>query len=210
MTDNTEERNLTETSLAYAAGLIDADGSIYISKCIRKDGYTSYDPTLMVRSTHLPTIKWLISKFGGTYDKTVWKDKNHKDYYRWKFSSDVHAARFLDKILPYIWIKKNQAFLLKDYYSLNGNQNKQKREELYTKVSELNQNSSLTTNMSRLPLESKARQAYFAGMFDGEGSSYIIRVKQSSQSRGKGFYYRACVCLGNTCENIIQELKTSY
>src|SRR5208282_4298059 len=118
MSDNTEETNLKETNYAYAAGLIDADGSIYISKSIRKDGYTSYDPTLMVRSTYLPTIQWLISKFGGTYDKTTWKDKNHKDYYRWKFSSDVHAIRFLDKIMPYLWIKKNQAIILKEYFEM--------------------------------------------------------------------------------------------
>jgi len=210
MIENTEENNLKETRFAYAAGLIDADGSLYISKCIRKDGYTSYDPTLMIRSTHLPTMKWFVSVFGGTYDKTVWKDKNYKDYYRWKYSSDIHAARFLDKIIPYLWIKQKQASLLKQYFEMRYVNDKQQREAIYQQMGELNQNYSLTTNTPSLPLKDNLRNAYFAGMFDGEGSSYIIRGKQGKQSRGKGFYYRACVCLGNTFLPVIQELKKTY
>jgi hypothetical protein len=198
---------LKETRLAYVAGLIDADGSLYISKAIRKDGYVSYDPIVMVRSTHLPTVKWLVNMFGGTYDTGVWDNPNWKTYYRWKFSGDKHAARFLDKILPYLWLKKAQAKVLKTYYELGGMNLPAVRESLYQSTTKLNQNESVTTNTSRLPFLGNILAAYLAGMFDGEGSSYIIKVKQG---RGDGYYYRACISLGSTCKSLAEELQRVY
>src|SRR5271163_1907613 len=126
---------MKETRYAYAAGLIDADGSLYISKSTLENGYVSYDPTLMLRSTHLPTIKWFVSKFGGTYSKSTWENGEHKDYYRWKFSSDKHASRFLDKITPYLWLKKDQAVVLKNYFDLEGANAPEEREKLRLKIS---------------------------------------------------------------------------
>lgn len=201
---------MKETRLAYVAGLIDADGSLYISKSTNDLGYVSYDPTVMIRTTHFETVKWLVSTFGGTFNKTDWVVPIWKRYYRWKFTSDKHASRFLDKILSYLWLKKEQAFILKEYFEMNGVQNKEKREALYQRVSKLNQNLSVTTNTSNLSLKRNLHQAYLAGMFDGEGSSYIIRVKQSKASGGNGFYYRACVSLGCTFEPVIVDLFNTY
>jgi hypothetical protein len=199
---------LKEKSFAYVAGLIDADGSLYISRSTRKDGYESFDPTIMVRSTHFPTIQWLIKTFGGSYSRSEWEKDQWKTYYRWKFTSDKNASPFLDKIEPYFWLKKKQASVLKRYFALGGAINPALREQLADEVSYLNQSESLTTNTSSLPL--KAFNAYIAGMFDGEGSSYIIRVKQSKWSRGKGFYYRACVSLGSTSKPLAILLKKRF
>ena len=198
---------MKDTRFAYVAGLIDADGSLYISKSVDKYGYAHYDPIVMIRSTHLPTVKWLIKIFGGTYDRSVWKKGCWKDYYRWKFSSDKHASRFLDKILPYLWLKRKSALVLREYYRLSGIQCKVRRDILYHRAVEANHSLSVTPNTSSLSLKRNLRQAYLAGMFDGEGSSYILRVKQR---RCTGFYYRACVSLGSTCREIVQELQKVY
>lgn len=196
---------MKEKNFAYVAGLIDADGSLYISKSIRKDGYVSFDPIIMVRTTHLPTAKWLLKTFGGKYDKRTWDNNQWKPYYRWKFTSDKNASLFLEKILPYLWLKKEQAHVLREYYSLAGKQNTRLRNELTDRIQNLNQNESVTTNTSSL-----LSNAYIAGMFDGEGSSYIIKVKQSKQSRCKGFYYRATVSLGSTSKQLAERLKLLF
>jgi hypothetical protein len=205
MTDNTEERHLKEKSFAYVAGLIDADGSLYISRSTSNEGYCSFDPIIMIRSTHLPTIKYLVKTFGGSYDESKWENDQWKKYYRWKFTSDKNASLFLEKILPYLWLKKEQGLLLKQYYELEGSCNKSLRHEIANKVSSLNQSESVTTNTSNL-----LSNAYIAGMFDGEGSSYIIKVKQSKQSRSKGVYYRACISLGSTSKALAEELKRKF
>ena len=204
ISDNTEERHLKEKKYAYVAGLIDADGSLYISRSTNKIGYTSFDPTIMIRTTHLPTAKRLVKTFGGKYDESKWENDQWKTYYRWKFTSDKEAFFFLDKISKYLWLKKEQAFVLKEYYALNGSQNVDLRHKLTDKIQSLNQNESVTTNTSSLS------NAYIAGMFDGEGSSYIIRVKQSKQSRGKGFYYRATISLGSTSKSLAETLKEKF
>lgn len=200
---------MKETKLAYIAGLIDADGGFSISKSI-SSGYVQYDPLIRITSTHLPTIKWVIKTFGGSYKKYVWDNPEHKNYYSWKFTSDLQASRFLYSILPYLWIKRDQAILMMDYYEFGGTQAKEQREYLYLAMRALNSYEPITTNTSRLPLKGKIRAAYFAGVFDGEGSSYIIRVRQSKWSRGGGFYYRAEISLGMSENRLIHELKRSY
>lgn len=198
---------MKETRYAYVAGLIDADGCFGISRCVVKGGYISYDPTIRVRSTHLPTIKWLVNTFGGTFSHGKWENDDWKDYYLWKFSSDVHASRFLDKILPYLWLKQAQGLVLREYFAMNGAMSPSKRETLYTEMIELNQSESLTTNTSRLSLTGKLRHAYFSGVIDGEGSFYVIKGNQSS---GKGVWYRAAISLGNTCKPLVVSLKEEY
>ncbi len=196
---------MRKKDFAYVAGLIDADGSLYISKSTNENGYTQFDPIIMVRTTHLKTAKWLVDRFGGMYDRTDWKYDKWKPYYRWKFTSDKKAAIFLDKIIPHLWLKKEQAIVLKQYFSLNGTVVPRVRMMLADRCSSLNKGESVTTNTSGL-----SSNAYIAGMFDGEGSSYIIRVKQSAQSRGKGFYYRACVSLGSTSKSLAVQLKKLF
>lgn len=198
---------MKETRMAYVAGLIDADGSLYISRSADAKGYVHYDPIVMVRTTHRKTAKWLVQNFGGTFDKTSWENDTWKDYYRWKFSSDVHASRFLEKVAPYLWLKRAQAGVLSMYYALAGAIDPKRRDSLYKKIGTLNQNVSVTTNTSRFALKGKAAHAYVAGLFDGEGSSYVIRVRQVS---GSGVYYRASLCLGMSVKKVIVMLHQMF
>lgn len=195
---------MKETKFAYVAGLIDADGSFSISRSESKEGYIHYDPLIRIRSKHLPTMRWLVDTFGGYHRPQI---LDGEIYYQWKFSSDTQASRFLEKIIPYVWIKQQQGLVLKEYYGLQGVQNKPLRQSLYEKIITLNQNESVTTNTPRLPFSGKILPAYLAGVFDGEGSAYVIRVKQTYSS---GFYYRASISLGMSYKPLIMELQRLY
>lgn len=198
---------MRETRLAYIAGLIEADGGFSISKSTNSQGYTQYDPLIRIKSTHLPTIKWVVSKFGGSYLQSKSQNPNYKKAYEWKYTSDVHASRFLDSILPFLWIKKDQAILLQHYYALRGIMCPDKREMLYQSMVALNQSEPVTTNMSRLLSKKTNQNAYFAGIFDGEGSAYIIKVKQTNSS---GVYYRSGLSISMSEKIIIDRLKNTY
>lgn len=200
---------MKETALAYLSGLIEADGSFCISRS-HVNGRPVYDPLIRITTTHLPTVRWIVDKFGGSCSKKSWSNPAWKDYYAWKHSSDLHASRLLDSLLPYLWIKKEQALVLRDYYRMRGAYGKDLRQILYEKIGRLNQGEPVTTNMSGLSLVGKNRAAYFAGLFDGEGSCYIIKVKQSKWSRGGGFYYRASVCLSMARKDTIDALHKCY
>jgi len=189
---------LKETRFAYVAGLIDADGDLTISRSA-SSGYVQYDPLIRIGSSHIPTLKWLVAKFGGYFRKTKPVD-GRKSFYIWKFSSDKHASRFLERVYPYLWLKKSQAEVLQKYYSLIGTQNPTEREILAHQIRKLNQSESHTTNTSRVSLTGKMLQAYLAGAFDGEGSCYILRAKQS---KGDSHYYRASVSFGSTWKAIV-------
>ena len=66
-------------------------------------------------------------------------------------------------------------------------------------------------NPSRLTRQdyhfSKLHSAYLAGAFDGEGSIYIIKVKQS---RSNAFYYRATVTFSNTYKSLVISFKSLF
>lgn len=190
---------MKENRFAYVAGLIDADGDLTISRSVNKEGYVQYDPMVRIGSSHLPTLKWLVAKFGGYFRKTKPKE-GRKPFYIWKFSSDKHASRFLERVHPYLWLKKSQSNVLREYYALAGSHNPVERESLSRRIRGLNQSESHTTNTSRVSLTGKMLQAYLAGAFDGEGSCYILRAKQS---QGDSYFYRASISFGNTWKPLV-------
>ena len=196
---------MKETTKAYIAGLIDAEGDYSIGRSVVKNRYVSFDPLIRFTTTYKPVVKWAIQNFGGVYKPYDWNNGLWKQYYCWKFSSDMHAARFLRLILPYIWIKRAEANLLLEYYSLNGQQNKMKREELHARMVEIKQQrESLTPNMPSFP--KKTVHAYFAGIFDGEGSAFILKYKYDDTA----FHYRSCVSASNTFKPLVLCFEKIY
>lgn len=96
---------------AYLAGLIDADGAITIVS--RKDeGREGYRIRLSYYCCNPKIIKLLAKNFGG---KIVYKkygksklNKNQRICYRWHLY-DVSAATLIEKMFPYLVIKRRQA-----------------------------------------------------------------------------------------------------
>lgn len=177
---------MKEKTKAYAAGLLDAEGSCYIAKCLRKDDCTSYNPEVTISSNHLPTLKWVVKHFGGV----IYGSKTRPKEYNWKFSSQAHAGTFLEKLSPYIVLKKPEASVIREYISLSRNPNPEKREQLYLEAKTLNsrtRESVTTTTQEFLNWNSNLINAYTAGLLDGDGWVSIVKTYRSD---GKPQYYR--------------------
>jgi hypothetical protein len=171
MTDNTEERLVKETSKAYMAGLMDADGTYTITSCIHKTlGHRLYDPTVACVSTHRPTLERAVAVFGGTIYNHKITGTSKLPRYDWLTQTYEHSRNFVSIIRPYILQKQRQADILLDFYSLYRQQCPEKRQQLCNDICSLNAQESLTTNMQDLCWKPNLINAYFAGFFDGEST----------------------------------------
>lgn len=104
---------LSNEELAYIAGIIDGEGYIGLAKQkytepTHGDGFC-YVLNVGVGMTEGVISDWLYTEFGG-----VLSYRNHKGNCRsswdWRVKGSV-AAEFLEKILPYLIVKKEKAEL---------------------------------------------------------------------------------------------------
>lgn len=97
--------------LAYAAGLIDGEGSIgiYGKKLL---------PVVTVGMTDLEPVQWLADTFGGAV-VSHWRPeeqrKHWKPVYRWQASTKA-AYIFCRAVLPFLKVKHRQALLVIRFY----------------------------------------------------------------------------------------------
>lgn len=102
-----------KTDLAYAAGLIDCDGCIYIDRFQSKKQGRSLTYVLRVKfaQTDKQAIEYLNQLFGGswrTYDYKNEKRLGKKPLHIWQINNR-NAAKFLQIIRPYLKIKIKQS-----------------------------------------------------------------------------------------------------
>ena len=99
----------TATDWAYLAGLIDGEGSLYLSH--RHDGYAnSYHCVVFMVNTDIKMIDWIVDTFGGCRRQDM-KDRraNRKPYYRLVWADKQVLAWILKGILPYLTTKYDVA-----------------------------------------------------------------------------------------------------
>lgn len=103
----------TPCELAYAAGLFDGEGSLCIRRDRRSGGYI-----LTVTLTNTVEGACLLFKdlFGGNYIKRK-GDERRQDLYVWKQTHKA-AREFLQEILPYILLKREQVLLAFEFCQL--------------------------------------------------------------------------------------------
>lgn len=102
--------------LAYLAGIIDGEGSIYIGNFSSniKTGTPHYQTNFEVSNTDKGLIDWLINNFGGRryeYTPAQTPKNSRKKVYRWMCSGEMitHIGPLL---LPYLVIKKRQCEIM--------------------------------------------------------------------------------------------------
>jgi len=124
-----------EIDLAYAAGVIDGEGCISLSKTA-----FSYSLQLSVHNTDKRLIDWLQFKFGGgVYDHVPANGKRKKTY-AWTITGSA-VKPILVEVLRYLIVKKEEAKLALDFpigqvgckHSKN---EKLVREDIYNKLKE--------------------------------------------------------------------------
>ena len=179
-------KTLSNSELGYIVALIDGEGWLCLRKSKTKYHYYDYSPEVAIRSTNQEVIYWLrdTTCLGNIhYQKS--KIFNRSDYHEWKIP--IYAIpHFLNKIKDLLLIKKEQAYLILDYYNYarSGSGKRLtdeiiiKREEIHEKLEVLNKrghNRPVTNVNSKINKEYVARltdfqASYLAGLMDGEGT----------------------------------------
>src|SRR3972149_4778403 len=106
--------NLSDTEAAYAAGIVDGEGSIQLTRN-RKSRWPS--PAVSVASTDRELLEWLRSRAGGTIIRKRTYRPTHNPSFEWKLT-DRRALHFLEIVRPCLVIRRKIArcdLLLADY-----------------------------------------------------------------------------------------------
>lgn len=106
--------------LAYAAGFIDGEGSIGISKAMPRPGWKTrnttpvYEVTLTVVNTVEAPMAWLHAEFGGSLRLKKPAANRWRPQWCWVLGNR-QAADFCRMVLPYFKVKHRQAQLCIDF-----------------------------------------------------------------------------------------------
>lgn len=173
--------------MSYLAGVFDGDGSFSLIKKIENINYSPlYFPLIQFGCRDNVLIETLKSKFGGNYTLS----KKHvsqegflrNDFYRYKLEKSNRCKPFLEKIIPYLKIKKDRAELLLEYINNNpfkrgSNKLSQEilisRERYYYKMKKLNSERSVKSNLRSNPIQICKDEyflSYISGIMDTDGS----------------------------------------
>ena len=135
-------------SIAYLAGMIDADGYIGITKAKPVTGNTKnprYGLTVNVTNTSKQLMDWLVENFGGkVYTRKHLPGVNWKTTYNWIVTFG-NASELLKLVEPFLVVKREQALLgielIRDWVTDNRGtppEEVSRREMIYRKFRELN------------------------------------------------------------------------
>jgi len=102
---------VNEEDLAYTAGFFDAEGSISISKCGRY-----YELSVSISNTNLPAMERIQPIVGSHLIKRAHKQGRYTQFFMLELFHQK-AKSFLEKIVPYLCIKKEQAIIALEFQS---------------------------------------------------------------------------------------------
>jgi len=148
---------------AYAAGAMEGDGSFYI--CKRKGKYIKYVAGAGIGKSGKELAGFFVSMYSGSVNI-------NGDQHRWYLASGIRMIPFLEKIIPYLKMKKERAQFLFDW--LKGDM--QDKETAYETMKTLNEHVDKdlklidhTYDIDKDPL----KWSYIAGLMDTDGSFMI-------------------------------------
>jgi len=104
------------TDIAYLAGIIDGEGSIYIGNfsCNPKTKLPYYQTNIQVSNTDKALIDWLKNTFGGLVNTRTRKQipaNSRKQVFMWTVTGE-RLTHLCEEILPYLICKKRQAEIM--------------------------------------------------------------------------------------------------
>ena len=101
--------------LAYFAGIIDGEGSIYILQFRQSQPYYA---GLAVYNTNRVLLEWVVEHFGGNITTKPAEKGRHKIVYLWRNGVIKDNLTILEQILPFLIVKKQQALLALEFLKL--------------------------------------------------------------------------------------------
>ncbi len=188
--------NRENIDMAYAAGVLDGDGSFGIGKLSTKAN-PLYFPVIQFTNWRKELIDFLQSNFGGTViatKGTVKKDGSIGHLiYRWKLRSRDNVKPVLERIIPFLKIKKDRANLLLEFINkmpfargqMLSNEILVARERYYLKMINFNDwtnfDNNITTKLAKVNTNDQIFWSYIAGLMDTDGS---FSVKKQIKNKG--------------------------
>lgn len=172
-----------EIEMAYIAGILDGDGSFSILK-----GPTSYHPCIQLSNAFKEMSEYLFDKFEGSKRIKKPQQPHHKPLYVWSVRGLGSAKNVLNKVLPYLVLKKERAKFMMDFIekSLIKKLECIEGERTNLKMKDYNRDCLLSNgNLCNQTLECSDDPlfwSYLAGLMDTEGSFSIKREKAHSGS----------------------------
>lgn len=183
-----------EILMAYLAGAMDGDGSFSICKSMQGDRSPLYYPVIQLSNACEKIIDLLKETFNGR--KHVRKPYVAKDggsrrtNYHWMIQRQPSCLPMLEKIIPYLVLKKERAehlmkFVLENPFKRGSIRIDQKtlefRESSYLKMRGFNDERIVTRNLTRHHAkkdnDSEVFWSYMAGLMDTDGSFTITKRK---------------------------------
>ena len=109
-------KEYTIAQIAYMAGIIDGEGSIYIGNfsCNPKTGSKYYQTNMEITNTDQNLINWISNTFGGRIYKYTAKQtpkNSRRTVYRW-IATGERVTHLAEILLPYLITKKPQAEIM--------------------------------------------------------------------------------------------------
>lgn len=172
-----------ETNMAYAAGILDGDGSFSIMK-----SHSKYYPCIQLSNAFEGMSEWLHKEFGGSLRIKKPQQPHHKILYVWSVRGLDGCKNLIEKIKPYIVLKKGQAKCMLDFVEKRKDDcfSEQDGERFSLNMKELNRNLVLENDsLKKQTTETTSDPcfwSYVAGIMDTEGSFSIKREKAHSGS----------------------------
>lgn len=159
--------NQRQTSWAYVAGIMDADGCFMIMKNNNRSAgrkNISYIPGMKIAMIEEESVKFITDTLGfGKYKlESARRDRpNSQPLWQWYLRNRKEGSLFIVKILPFLKVKKERAEFLLSFmknteltapccYGLSPEQLNY-REDSYWKMRELNGNKVAATTKSQRP-----------------------------------------------------------
>jgi hypothetical protein len=197
-----------EIMTAYLSGVMDGDGSFSL---IKRKGKRSpwYVPYLQLGNLSTKIIDLLMENFGGsslTRKSFLMKSgKMSQPLYLWKIRGADLCKKALERLIPYLVIKKERAeFLLKFIHEhpferghIMSKEELAQREKKHLKMISFNEDrdfSGLSPKVSSTVSEDPLFWSYIAGIMDTDGSFCVKRQTQNSGTKGiKNFRYSSVI-----------------
>ena len=95
---------LTDSECAYIAGILDGEGHI---RRVKPKPFRQV--SIAVSNTNLKLVNWLHDKLGGGSIRELRSRPNHSQCYQWYLTRYINCVNLLDKVKPYLIIKKEIA-----------------------------------------------------------------------------------------------------
>lgn len=177
-----------EIDMAYTAAILDGDGSfsLLLHRNTFKPSWKSfYHPCIQLSNAFKGMSEWLNEMFEGSLRVKKPQKEHHKPLYVWSNRSKLGCKNIIEKVLPYLVLKKQQANLVLDFINSDHN-DLISGERFNLKMKNLNREILLDckglSEQTIVNSENSEFWSYLAGIMDTEGSFSFKKEKPHSGS----------------------------